>query len=229
MKKGKGKKVKKRSATFLMDNIEKNSFAPEWFAAKARVKFQENNSGSTSFNVDIRMKKDSLIWLSASPTFLKMEVARAVITPQKVQVIDRFNKQYYDKDFNFLKRYIDYPLDFATLQNIIYGQVWDQDGFKNARPLDNQYHLESDDCTLFIDSENFSIAQMIIEDKEFNRSVIANFEEYENIENRNFSNKRNYVMKAEDNYLINILFSKIRANEPLDFPFKVSSKYKKVN
>ncbi len=225
---GKGKKAKKLSADFLMENVQQNSFQPEWFAAKAKIKFRENDGGATSFNVDIRMKKDSLIWLSATPTFIKMEVARAVITPQQVQVIDRFNKHYYDKDFSFFEQYIDYPLDFETLQNLIYGQVWNRTQFKEVRPLDNQYHLESEDCTLFIDSENFSIIQMIMEDVQYNRSLIANFEEYQEIEGDNFSNKRNYLMKADDSYNINILFSKIKANEMLNFPFKVSSKYKKV-
>ena len=229
LKLGKSGKMKKRSAAFVMNNVGKHNFEADWFSAKAKVKFKGDSQKLPAFDVDIRMKKDSVIWLSASPAIgIKLEVARAVITPDGVQALDRFNKKYYNKDFSFLQQFIDYPLDFQTLQDLIYGQVWNDMEFKKAQVLDTQYCLESEDCKLFVDGEDFSVKQMVLEDVDYNRSLIANFEEYEDIEGKYFSKKRNYLMKAEEKYLIDLQFSKLKVEEVLKFPFKVTSRYEEV-
>lgn len=229
LKKGGSSKTQK-GIEFLESKINETRFDADSFSGKMKVQFWENESKLPNINVDIRMKKDSVIWLSASPALgIKIELVRAIITPDRVQVMDRYNKNYYDKDFDFLKQYIDYPLDFETLQAMLYGHSIQQTDFNKVMTTGDQHRLSSEDCTLFLNNNDFTIVQMIVDDEQYNRSFIANFEEYQNIDGKQFSNKRNYLMKSETNYVVNLQFSKIKTDNGLEFPFKVSSKYKKVD
>ncbi len=226
LKKGKGSV--KNSLNFVETKMLENSFAPEWFAGKMKLKFRQNDAKQQSVNVAVRMKKDETIWMSVDLAF-GIEIARVLITPDQVKIMDRFHKDYYEKDFEYLRQFIDYPLDFNTLQAMIYGQIIKNSDFNAIRTVGDQYRLNSEDCTVFLDTNEFNIIQMIMEDVAREQSFIANYEGYERLDGKNFSNKRNYLMKSTDNYTVNIQFSKVKVNEKQEFPFKVSSKYKKVD
>lgn len=219
--------MKKRSVSFLEKKIEENQFNPEWFSAKLRAKYKAEGKNIPAINLDIRIKKDSAIWVSASPAIgFKLEVARILITPNRIQALDKFNKKYYDEDFDFLRQYIDYPFDFNTLQSLLFGYMIPTNGFKDANIIKPNYILESDDYMVYLDGEDYAITKTILQDGD--RSLIANFEEYEMIDEKPFSQKRQFLLKAEENYLIDLQFSKAKTTGSLDFPFKISSKYTKV-
>lgn len=221
--------MKKRSVSYLEDKMETNQFQPEWFAGKMKVKLLEGDQKIPTINLDIKMRKDSAIWISASPAIgIKLEVARALITPGRIQVMDKFNKNYYDEGFSYLQDYIDYPFDFQTLQAMLFGSITAPTQFDKTSIAGDQYRLDSEDYTLFLDGMDFSIVKMILEDQ--NRSFIVNFDEYEPFKDQLFAYKRDYLLKADSsNYLINVQFSKIKTEGPFTLPFKVSSKYKKVD
>jgi len=219
--------MKKRSTTYLEKKIEENQFNPEWFSTKLRAKYKAEDKNIPAINLDVRIKKDSAIWISASPAIgFKLEVARILITPNRVQALDKFNKKYYDEDFSFIRQYIDYPFDFNTLQSLLFGYLIPTNGFNKTNIIKPNYILESDDYMVYLDGEDYAITKTILQDG--NRSLIANFEEYELIDEKPFSQKRQFLLKAEENYLIDLQFSKAKTVGPLDFPFKVSSKYTKV-
>jgi len=220
-------KMRNRSVSYLEKKIEENEFKPEWFSAKIKAKYKAEGKNIPALNLDIRIKKDSAIWVSASPAIgFKLEVARILITPNRIQALDKFNKNYYDEDFNYIRQYIDYPFDFNTLQSLLFGYMIPENGFRDTNINTPNYILESDDYMVYLDGEDFVINKTILEDG--NRSLIANFEEYALIDKKPFSLKRQFLLKAEENYLIDLQFSKARTNGPLDFPFNVSSKYTKI-
>ncbi len=224
-----GKAKGKKTLMMVEDQMQKQEFDADWFAGKIKVKFWEDDNKATTFNLDVRMRKDSVIWLSAYPALgMKIEVGRALITPNSIEVMDKFNRQYYQEDFDYIRNYIEYPLDFQTLQALIYGQAIHSGNFTEIESVGEQYRISSEDCTLFLNSNDFNLIQMLVEEKNSDRSIVANFEEYQTFEENSFSNKRNYLMKAEKNYAFNLQFSKIKVNQPMTFPFKVTSKYKKV-
>lgn len=221
--------MKKRSVSYLAKQMEDNQFQPEWFAGKMKVKFREGDEKSIpTLNLDVKINKDSAIWVSASPAIgIKLEVARALITPGRIQVLDKFNKNYYDKDFDYLQQFINYPFDFQTLQSMLYGSLTGPVDFSEADIAGEQYRLDGNNQTVFLNGIDFSIVKMILEDQD--RSFIANFDEYQAVDQDLFSLKRDYLLKAEGkNYLINVQFSKIKTDGPFSFPFKVSNKYKKA-
>ena len=229
-----GKKVKKRSANYLEDKLAKNVIQPEYFKAKVKV-HASDISNSQSFNAEIRLKKDSLIWMSVYPNFgIKIEVARALITRDTVKVIDRFNKEYYIKDIGYIETLLNYPLDFEALQNMILGNrlIDDSEDKKKVEMTDMGYCLNSNrdelDISVCIEPDNHNITQLAVVDNLNYRTLNIDLVDYKEVEKNNFSHKRFITALTPSKYEAELKFSKIKFDETLNFPFSVSSKYKVI-
>lgn len=89
----------------------------EYFESRTKIKYNEDRQKITG-NANIRIKKDSLIWLSISPS-LGIEVTRSIITPDTIIVINRMDKEYYTFNFKQLSDYFSFQIDFNLLQSIL--------------------------------------------------------------------------------------------------------------
>lgn len=104
--------------------IEKNKIDFRTIKLKTKLKFQ---SGGQKQNVNAHfiIDKDKAIWVSIR---IGLEVARAYITPDRVQAINRINKVYYDYSFDQITKLINVSIDFATLQDAIIGNAMGASG-----------------------------------------------------------------------------------------------------
>lgn len=85
-----------------------------FLTAKGKAQF-----GDQGANVNLRMRKDSVIWLSAS--LLGIEGGRLYITRDSVQVIDKLHREYYSGDFAYLSQRLNVPVTFDMLQALLLG------------------------------------------------------------------------------------------------------------
>src|SRR5688572_8544952 len=72
------------------------------FSAKGRMQLEKPDEKLASA-VTIRIKKDSVIWVSVVPA-LGIEVARVRITPDTIQILDRLHKEYLAGNFSLLHK-----------------------------------------------------------------------------------------------------------------------------
>ena len=89
-----------KTAPDLQQTISDSSFKARTVSAKAAVKSvigEEENS----FNINLRIYTDSVIWISISP-LLGIEVARVKVTRDTVWFMDRLNKKYSISGFSHL-------------------------------------------------------------------------------------------------------------------------------
>lgn len=102
----------------------KNTFDFQTLAISGRmnadISDQPMLSGLT-FSYKINIQKDSMIWVKA--TVMGIEGVRVLITPSKIQVLDRQNKQARILPFSKIKEVIGVEVDFATLQNLLVGNI----------------------------------------------------------------------------------------------------------
>jgi hypothetical protein len=105
----------------ILDSVKAHAFQFEWFSGKAKVEVTAGNE-KTDFTANFRIKKDSAIWISASPA-LGIEVARMLMTKDSIRVINRLDKKRYTRDYDFFKAFTTLPVDFYTIQNLITGNL----------------------------------------------------------------------------------------------------------
>ncbi len=228
-----GSKLKKKSLKFVEDQVERNLFDADWLRMKARITASDGRQ-KQSFNADIRLRKDSVLWMSISPTIMKIEVARILVRPDSVQVINRINKQYYASDVDALESLTKYPLDFAMLQNILFGNpVMKGDGTSSLSITKEHYCIENTlqdlDLGLCLESNSFNIAEMSVRDTLQQRTLNMLLTNYEDIDKQRFSLERVLNIQTPQEYNVEIKLSKIKVNEPQKTSFSVSPKYKKVD
>ena len=126
----------------VFDNMSKSQFRFEWLTAKFSADYEADNN-NTSFSGQIRMRKDSVIWISISK--FSIEIARMLITEDSVQFINWMDNYYFKSDFNYINRFINNAVDFDMLQAFFIGndfKYYENDKFKTN--FDGiQYHLST--------------------------------------------------------------------------------------
>ncbi|MBO2013048.1 DUF4292 domain-containing protein [Hymenobacter negativus] len=83
---------------------------------KAQINMKGNKQGA---NLALRMRRDSVIWVSAS--LVGIEGVRAVLTPDSVRVLNRLEKTYFSGGYDYLSKLLNVPVSFAQMQAILLG------------------------------------------------------------------------------------------------------------
>ncbi len=222
----------------------KNAIQPRLesaLAIKSKVYFKTPKM-SDSFKMHIRMKRDSIIWISA--TYYKVEVARFVFTQDSVKMIDRKNEKYFEGGYNFIQNLYNVPFNFSSLQATILGEPFDHTGYKKIRAYvsKNNYIVaglselkyqkpngdEKSQQQVFTEwySENdFKLLKSKISESKTKKSFTAEITERKLIDEVSIPLKAAYEVKAEEHLTFRSENLKITLPERQSYPFKISSKY----
>ncbi|WP_200979757.1 DUF4292 domain-containing protein [Echinicola sp. 20G] len=119
----------KKTNIYSSDNTM-SEFSPSYFdynylSAKARMVLEEENGKTTRGTLNLRAKKDSIIWFSISPG-LGIEAARGVITRDEIKVKDRINGQDIDLTFDQFQNTYGLKLSLDLFQNVLFANVPNQ-------------------------------------------------------------------------------------------------------
>jgi len=226
--------LKPQSAEYLLDKMETQHFDAAWINAKAKIHF-ESDVRNESFNVTIRMRSDSLIWMNVKK--LSVEGARILIDKDSVHVLNRLDKEYYVRGLDFVEQKFNLPADFKALQTMILGNPYLLAGQEyTATTQQEQYRISSKEGSemlndYWLNSLSFMLEQMSFLDLRYNRKLVVGLSDYQPVEDQVFSFQRNYQMQSDQTgeVRVKIKFSKIERNIPKSMPFSVSSRYKRVD
>lgn len=75
---------------------------------------------SYDVNLSLRIKKGEIIWASIT-AFAGMEVARILITPDTIKLMNRMESEYTIKPFSFIHTYTSNKIDFTALESLLIG------------------------------------------------------------------------------------------------------------
>jgi hypothetical protein len=92
-----------------------------YLTAKSKISFKSPEQDIDNANVTIRVRKDSLIWLSVSK--LGIEAVRGEISRDSITIIDKIHKEYTVYDFPTLSRRFNFDMNFELLQALIVGNL----------------------------------------------------------------------------------------------------------
>ncbi len=141
-----GKPLRQRSPGFLIKANQESEFTFDYVGMKLSADLDRDGK-TTSFKANVRMKRDSIIWVSISPA-LGVEVVRMVVTPDSVKYVSKVpgDKHYYLGDFSVIADVAGVELDFRTMQDLLVGNAVfldKQEDKYESRIQDQQYVLIS--------------------------------------------------------------------------------------
>lgn len=142
----KGKPLKNRTSTAILNRYYETPFDFEWVGMKISADF-ETPEESRSFKATIRMRKDSIVWISITP-LMGVEMLRAVITPDSVKYISKVpkDKHYFVGSIDELTELTQSDIRFTMIQGLLMGYAIDLDEKKDrfvSRVDDQEYVLIS--------------------------------------------------------------------------------------
>jgi uncharacterized protein DUF4292 len=216
----------------LVKNVIEHEAKFNTFSGKAKLKIIDKKS-KTSFKGEIRMEKDKAIWMSITPLF-GLEVARVLITPDSIKILDRIHNEYLVKPFSYIQSTYKIPAQFGDLQSLLSGWLINRNHKQLKSDLiQDRYVLTGKNNVMstetFIIPDGYKIVEMNLVQSDANNSLKAIFEDYKPIEDQMFSLSRYIHIDSEDSLDIYINFSRLKMNKALSFSFIIPSKYEEIH
>src|SRR5690606_12336322 len=82
----------------IMEELEPTYFDFNYLSSRSRIALEEQNGRTTKGTLNIRAKKDSILWFSLTPG-LGIEAARGIVTTEEIKIKDRINGKDLDMTF----------------------------------------------------------------------------------------------------------------------------------
>ncbi|RXK49666.1 DUF4292 domain-containing protein [Aquirufa rosea] len=203
-----------------------------YLKAKSKVLWK-TNSNSDTYTVDIRMKKDSLIWMNISVSMITG--ATGLFSKDRVQFFHKINNEYFNLTYDSLSTKMGFKINYEILQSLIVGnQPFKKNNSRVIRENEN-YILKQDEGRIQIDNyvgPNRKLKKLLVNDGPTQNKLTLDYEDFASINQFlfPFSSQITLDVNDKDNVkvktLISIKYSKVELlDTPLDFPFKVPVKY----
>jgi len=236
-----GKALSKR----MYDSQLDFTYASAKFGCELTIDSEEH-----SFNVSVRCRKDSVIWLSISK--LGIDAARVLITKDTVKfTMGLTEKKYFIGDFSYINQMLHADLDYDMLQALLFGNSAafhdDDDKLKPGRDRNTcQYFLSTvrkrhlkkiingtetpseSYQTMWLDPTTFKIVNLEFDDIKEKRKFTSTYGDFKTVDKFLAPFKLLYTITAEKNIKADINYNRISINEQQSFPFKIPASYERI-
>lgn len=206
-----------------------------------------------TFRGNYKIIKDSLVLISIG-SVLGIEGVRILFMPDSVFFVDRINKVYFYGDYNGVKKYNKFDVDYNSLQNVLLnnadviresGNYSKPEGKKKAKVVNGNYLIkfwdEDEKNTdtgnneikwmqeVEIDKEHFTVKRIFVGELEKKRSYELKYSDLRKVENV-FVPFRIVIEFREINNLLkaDIRIKKVNINEEVNVNIKAGKKYKRI-
>lgn len=204
------------------------------FSAKLGVDYKGSDGKGHDLNANIKMYKDSAIWLSVN-AILGIEALRVLVTKDSVKMLNKLEKTYAARGISFLQEATSLPLDLHTLQELIIGNpVYLDSNIVRYNRSGNTIALVSLG-RLFKNIASFSSADTSIVHSKLtdtdpfrNRTADLIYTEYETKTGVRFSTNRQINVSERGHLDIKLDFKNYTFNDKVSFPFSVPKNYPRL-
>ena len=125
------KPIKEYGFEYLYEKMLENQADFDYLKVKFNVVFYQDKK-KTDLKGQLRIKKDSLTWISLSPA-LGIEAARISLSDDSVKFINRLNKTFFAGKYCLIDSVLNTTLDYSILQAIILGNEFTQYDVNKAK------------------------------------------------------------------------------------------------
>jgi hypothetical protein len=252
----KNKKLKSLSVKKLSQELEDKYLDYTTFSSRLNIKYSNNEKAQT-VKANIRIKKDSTIWISIVP-LLGIEMARVLLTQDSVKFINKLSNQYFTGDYDYLSNMFHIDLDYNLIQDLLMNELFMYPMPEDSIKLKQHFNSDNDSINYFLFSEkekkvkrlrkknkteglinqvfvinadNFKIEEVKI--KDYDLDLFFDIKYYNFMQNdtaRFFPLKSEIDIEYENNIVkLNLEFSKIVLNKTLKFSFSIPEKFQRIN
>lgn len=243
-------KDKNEGVDYVFSKLKESEFVYNTLSIKFSADAVINKDQKNSFNGQVRIKRDSIIWISITPA-LGIEAFRLYITVDSVKMIDRIHKTFFRGDYMIINELLKTPFDFDMLQAFITGNdfsYYENNIFKAStenlnyklttlgrRKLKNYVKNQVDLNKVFIqdillDPVNYKIIkQQIKELTKQNSRLVIDYSNFQRMDNQGlFPCTLSVLVEAESKLEIFLEYTKVVVDQEINAPFTIPENYKPI-
>lgn len=208
----------------------------DYLDSRARIKFDDGKK-KIALNANIRIKKDSVIWISFSP-MLGIEVVRALITRDSLSLLDRINQEYMTMDFVSLSREFNFSLNYDLVQSFILGELpWETTFSDKFRRTKDQYLLKQEVGRILVENyigqETMKLERIQMMEAVTRNNLTCSYDNFQPVDRKKIFPYSSdmvlnyYNFNKQFTTSINIDHSRVEMDEKneLTFPFNIPERY----
>lgn len=214
------------------DKVKIDEIDFKYLKAKAKVSYKTPND-SKSFTVDIRMKKDSLIWMNIS--FTGFTVATGLFDRNIVKLYDKIHGEYNEYTYTDFSEKFNFNITYDILQSLIVGNRPFKKNKSRVTRENEYYLLKQEQDRVLIDNyigENKKLKKLLLTQEDTNNKLTLDFDDFTMLNQYLFPNSSLITVDYKSNEdqkmyqtVVNIKHTKVELlDTPLEFPFKVPEK-----
>ncbi|MFH1297933.1 MAG: DUF4292 domain-containing protein [Bacteroidota bacterium] len=241
------KPIKEEGPEYLFAKLKERELQFTWFNARFSADYRNGNQ-KYAFSGQIRIQKDTLIWLSLR--VMGLEGMRLMITQDSIKYINRINNTYLIGDWYDLNKFLNANIEYDILQSFLIGNdisFYEEGKFKatidrnkykltaTARQKLKKYIRKHQDelnvliQNIWLDPETFKITRADVKEiRKDNIKLDATYSSFEAIGRQLFPREMTYQISAGNKIFVDVVFSRIDINEPMTFPFTIPSSFTRI-
>ena len=216
------------SAKTLISIVVANDKSPDWLSLKGKIHLEKQGQ-KINFSTDIRIRRDSAIWMSASGPF-GIELFRVVLTPDSIFYMNISKSTFRKQPISYLRHQIKTEISFQQIQKMFFGTPNIKKGKYNFLKSEKGYIISAKNkpkgaISFNIDKESFRIIEGSYfknKDEHF-KFNLTNYV----LTKTNFLIPKNVLLdvRARNNFLVKLTHSKIKTNKKLKMHFSIPKSY----
>ena len=221
--------------------VVKNSNTAEFSQISATGSY-EMAGDKQSFKADIRIIRDSVIWIELSHPVLGIKAGRGILMRDSIAFVNKIERTYMAGSVNHFSEMLRTYIDFDIIQNLLLGEPMreitgkDKMHVELLEKLYGLYIMPKEDPLflhtvpnyyLEIDPTTFKVQKQEAVDGV--RRINANYEDYQTSGDNLFPGSLKMVLAFDNVITLQLKYLSVKTGEPVRVPFNISSKYKRVN
>jgi hypothetical protein len=217
------------SKTETLDKVIAKQANFNTLSIRAKANLDINNNAN-NVSMTIRIQKDKAIWISVT-AIAGLEVARALITPDSLKVLNRIESVYIKKSFGYIYEFTNRQLNFNTLQAIFAGNAMPE--FLNDKSMVN---ISGKALTLsgmlnnliysLTFNENFNLIQTDLKDESAGQTMTVAYEDFISVSQQIIPHSVSIKSNAEKkNIRIDLKYNRVDIDAPVDLPFSIPQRF----
>ena len=178
----------------------------------------------TKFNINLKMIKDSVMWLSVRERVIGIELLRAKLTPDSLYLLNRLEKSFFIKSTSQFNDISTFYLNFDDFQYILFSNFTYPNSPYTYSIKNENYQLSSQNESYNFDNK-FRLTEAKITNFEY--LIKISFMKYNNIDN--FPRELALSILSKSNLDANIIYTKVDFNEYPSILFNIPNSYYEIH
>jgi hypothetical protein len=227
----------------VVDNSKANTIAAiksrqlnfNTFSGKADAELNIDNDNK-NVSMNIRIAKGKQIWVSVSINILaSIEVARALITPDSIKIINKIQGVYIKKPFSYVHQYAGKQVNYTTVESLLTGNALPEllSADADMQKVDNNVTLSGKLQQLLYKmmfNPDLKVSQLNLSNSEQQQSLQVTNSNFVLVDGRTLPSQININSSLkEKKIVVKLEYSKVELDRVLEYPFNIPESYKPAN